>query len=499
MRNICLPNSSIKVTQLLLSIILIIGNTQQLHGQFSGYNLAEFQYGGFPQDEDNNFTYYDRIVASYSKNSFRLSGTVEQFTTPAEDSRYFQASQFLLHYRKLPFDFIIGNFYETLGRGLLLRAFEIPAATIEDLSFRSRHYFHRDILGFNFQYQSKAIKTKFLYGRPLNYLFPPTFSFDERRPDTFGALSFSYNTKNHLLGFTAMHHSFDGAEDWYAMVSASGSILNNVSYYTEAAKNISAFEINDFSTDAPYAIYGSLNLFHNSLGLSTEFKHYNNFLIGSGINEPPALVKEHSYKVLNRSIHVLEPTNESGYQVELFYTFPDLSILTINNTLAVNDLDQVYRFSEYFVEYAFSLFDNHETKLFIDYANDPLKLEEQRFSIGSYIDWKIAKYSSVNTNYEFQTFKRDNNTFQNHVMILGYSYKSKLFLFLEGELSNDSFLTDDDNKIWLGTSARYRLKNGKNTVQLFVGERRGGPACSAGICYEVLDFKGVELRITTRF
>jgi hypothetical protein len=34
---------------------------------------------------------------------------------------------------------------------------------------------------------------------------------------------------------------------------------------------------------------------------------------------------------------------------------------------------------------------------------------------------------------------------------------------------------------------------------MFTGRRRGGPACNAGVCYEVLDFYGVEFRFTTRF
>ncbi len=34
---------------------------------------------------------------------------------------------------------------------------------------------------------------------------------------------------------------------------------------------------------------------------------------------------------------------------------------------------------------------------------------------------------------------------------------------------------------------------------LFAGERRGGTACTSGTCYEVLAFRGAELRILTRF
>jgi len=66
------------------------------------------------------------------------------------------------------------------------------------------------------------------------------------------------------------------------------------------------------------------------------------------------------------------------------------------------------------------------------------------------------------------------------------------------ELTNDSYITEDNHKVWLGANFKYQL-NKQNSIQLFAGSRRGGPACNAGICYEVLDFKGVEIRLTSRF
>ena len=67
------------------------------------------------------------------------------------------------------------------------------------------------------------------------------------------------------------------------------------------------------------------------------------------------------------------------------------------------------------------------------------------------------------------------------------------------ELSNDPFqLTDNDTRNWLGFYGRYKYSTNSNFL-VFAGQRRGGPACSAGICYEVLDFEGLEIRWNTRF
>lgn len=83
-------------------------------------------------------------------------------------------------------------------------------------------------------------------------------------------------------------------------------------------------------------------------------------------------------------------------------------------------------------------------------------------------------------------------------MIAGYSYQSKWIVNLVSELSNDQFLTSKPFKYWLGTNLKYQVNNA-NSLVLFGGQRRGGPACNAGICYEVLDFKGVEIRWNYRF
>lgn len=487
------------VIRLIVLFSLIFIQIDVLEGQIQGHNLVELQNGGFPQDAEAKTTLYERLVLKHSSEKFRISSTLETFLTPREKSEYLKLSQLLLQFNFSSLNIKLGNFYDTIGRGLILRAFEIQGATLEDLSFRTRHYFHKDILGLNVELRKNNYKAKLLYGKPLNYVFPPTFAIEDRRPDAIGAAILNFNSRNKTFGLATMYHHNENTNAWYAMVNSSGAISNNYSYYTEFAKDISGYDLNDFSDSSPFAYYGSLNFSYNSFGISAEYKYYNNFLIGFGVNEPPSLVKEHTYRVLNRSTHVLEPTNEKGYQVELFYTFPDFSILTFNNTIAVNDFGRRYRFSEYFLEYVFPILNKLEAKVFIDFAIDPLKSETQRFSTGGYVDWKIAKNHSLNTNYEYQSFVRDNNAFQNHVLILGYSYNSKLFLNVETEFSNDSFVTNQGSKNWLGTSIRYRPKKGAITIQLFIGERRGGPACSSGVCYEVLDFKGAELRLTSRF
>ena len=466
--------------------------------QFSGNNLLETQFGKLPTDTTGNFpAVYDRAVLNYKYKRFKAGITLEQFYTPYAERTYFSIQQARLQYRSRGLEINLGSFYETLGRGTLLRSYQVQGAILEDLSFRSRHYFHRDLVGGSVHFRKKKFSAKAMYGKPLNNLFPPNQSFENRRPDNIGALSMDYNLNGQILGAALMHLDNDFDSDLYGMIHASGNLTEVISYYGEFSSGIHDFE-SDGDGKSKYAVYLNMNFSFDRLGISAEYKYYDNFLLGSGINEPPALIKEHVYRVLNRSTHVMQPSNERGYQVEAFYNVSDESILTFNNALAINDFGRKFVYQEYFLEYATFLNQKHDLKLFVNYAEDPFKGEKNRISFGAYAQWKIKKQSGVNSEIEVQSFKRDNGDVYNLVVFLGYSYKSKFSAGVITEASNDSFIIDSEYKIWFGTSVKYKL-NPRHTFLFFAGQRRGGPACNSGVCYEVLDFEGLELRLSSRF
>lgn len=473
-----------------------MGNS--VFAQFSGSNLGEFQYGQLPNDTTAVATIYDRLATSYNIHSFKVRAVFEGFQTGVTGGDYLNLSQLTFRYKKRPLEIEVGNFYETIGRGILLRSFEVPGAILEDISFRSRHYFHRDILGVNAKYRVSNFEVKLIYGRPLNYVFPPTLEKEKRRPDEITALYAEYTLGKHTIGGAVMTHANEDNQSQYLMVTANGKLFGKWSYYSEIAKNYSDYKIFDFSKNASFAFYTNVNYSIKNFGASFEYKNYKKFVIGAGINEPPAGIKEHTYSVLNRSTHVLQPENETGFQFELFYTFPNYSILTINTSQASNVTHTRFNFQEYFVSYDFTAADKIDFKLFIDYAEDPFKLEQQRISLGIQTSWALLSTSEVEIRYEAQQFERLGNTVQNHVFGLGYNFSTKLSANILGEYSSDPFLSEDETETWLGGGLRYKLDR-KNSLQAFVGSRRGGPACQAGVCYEVLDFNGVELRFTSRF
>jgi len=464
--------------------------------QLSGQNIAEFQFGQIPSDSTSFASIYDRLVLDYTIQNFKLGVTIEQFWTPYSQRNYIEPNQIRLQYKTSKWDIKLGNFYETLGRGTLLRTYQVPGSVLEDVSYRSRNYFHRDFLGAFVKYQAKSWSVKALAGQPLNNVFPPTFAYSTRRPDSLAILGGDYRFKSHRLEYNTMYLRNSSTNKWYSMLNLSGQIVPTVSYYTELSfDNRGGL----FAENDEYGVYINFNFDINNLNITAEFKDYHNVIIGEAVNEPPALIKQHVYRLLNRSTHVPIPLDEWGWQLEASYSFEDESILTLNYSEAFNNLGLDFRFTEYFVEYSQLYLDKYDLKLFLDYANDDIKGESERWTTGFDLDVLLKKRQSVNLEYEYQTFRRFDGSATNMLLSIAYNRGSKLTGSLVFEYSSDNTIVEEGEtyRIWLGSNVKYK-PNFRNNFLLFAGTRRGGPACTSGVCYEILDFESVELRYTRR-
>ena len=57
---------------------------------------------------------------------------------------------------------------------------------------------------------------------------------------------------------------------------------------------------------------------------------------------------------------------------------------------------------------------------------------------------------------------------------------------------------ETDARTWWAVNLSLSFA-GRYDAQVFLGRRRGGTACTSGTCYQVLPFKGVEVRLNTSF
>lgn len=459
-----------------------------LFAQVNGSFLNEYQIGNIPQKEPSNLsTNYARLNLNYEYKNVSFRSMSELFLSQNDGTSYIFPSQISVQYKSKNVEIKLGNAYETIGRGNILRSYEIPSSILEDKVFRSRSYFYKDILGGSIKYSTDKFSVKLLGGKPLDNLVPPTESWQNRRAETVFAINPEFKIKQLKVGSGLMSYANPQDKDRLFLTNYASYGFGKSSVYVEVS--------NQLKESNSYALYAGFNFSSGDFGGAIEIKDYKNFLIGTGINQPPALVREHIYRVLNRSTHVLLPQNESGLQAEIFYTKGNHQ-LTFNQTIANNNFGKKSVYAESFLEYQFNN-DNGETfKAFIDYTQDDFKNEKHRISLGGQRDFSI-KTKKFKAEVEFQTFSRQNQQITNQVYGLTFFPINNLNVSPILEITNDPFLTDK-TRYFFGMYSRYVIKS-KYTLQAFVGERRGGPACNAGICYEVLDFRGAELKGIIRF
>lgn len=481
-----------------------------LNADIRGLNLLEYQYGNIPNVEPEDLsTIYDQFQLFYRQSDFNIKVQLEMFQNPDQDLEYQKLSQYLLRYKKDNLELKFGHLYDIIGRGLLFRAYEIPGNINEDIAFRVRHGFYRDLKGASVKYRARYWEMKALYGRSLNLAYPPTFDENLRRSDLVEGIEMKIHPGNFMAGTGLIRNHQNSTSSTYGSLFGSGTFFQNMSFYVEWAQGFD--EENPLfkkDEDSRYALYSSVNWSKSNLGFSVEYKDYHQFLIGSGINDLPPLVREHHHLVLNRKTHITNYLDEQGFQVEGYYHFPKDVVLTLNYSEATNQFFREFQFYEYFAELNLPLNREQQLQLFLDWAQDEFLYEKNRLSSGLALQQLIHEAWFLNFHFEYQTFKNDlksDSKIQNMAIQLDVNKGSEFSVMAILERSTDPFLTDNIKtlaietkpRFWPGLHTNWQFSS-RHRVDLFVGERQGGPACTSGICHEILDFKGVEFRLTTR-
>ena len=176
----------------------------------------------------------------------------------------------------------------------------------------------------------------------------------------------------------------------------------------------------------------------------------------------------------------------------------------MNNALAKNKIapgiSPVYQ--EFFAEYEFPASEKITVQIFADYATDPFVNEDHRYTTGFTADAEHSRLSSV-LEAELQYTERiisQTITFINTYFSYTISYGSKFSASVILENTNDPIhvKAGKHQNYYPALNLTYRPDN-HFRISVFGGKRRGGPACNSGVCYDVLDFEGLEIRLTTRF
>ncbi len=491
-------------------IIYFSGTLQVAYSQLSGNNLMEYQYGNIPGiPPPDVHSVYDQFNIEYRFKGFKSRVRLENFySTDSTRTHYTKFTQYSLAYRKKGFDLKAGNFYETLGKGLLFRGYEIKNSIYEDRIYRIKQGFYRDAFGFFGSYSNRMFQVKALRAKSLINQLP--INSPDNRIDLVTAAETNVKIFNQTLGFILLQNNHEEEKSDYLSAYLSGNLFNLFDYHGEYAHRIGNNEdFFGFENDNSYGAYFNLGYSTSGFGASFELKDYKNLFIGSGISDPPTLVKEHIYKLLNRSTHIPYLYDESGLQLEIFIIPADNHIITINHSRSKNEVsDTEFNSAEYFADWQFSVHSINQFKIYLDYSFDDVVSETARYATGFYFTRNLHDNWSVSLETEFQQLERtfaESRHFQNVYAALVLNNSTSFSTSLIWEFSNDTQTTDLPNTDEVETKQHYRginiayKPNRNNTLNLFAGKRRGGPACTSGICYEVLDFKGIEIRWSTKF
>lgn len=325
---------------------------------------------------------------------------------------------------------------------------------------------------------------------------PPTISREIRRENLIEAVQANFLISDWTVTAAYLRQNRQNEFREFTSFALAANLPLNVQIYGEYAGQLgSSSRFFDLKDESAHALYLSMNTYLGPVGLSVEYKDYNDFFLG--FNDPPPLVKEHEYTLLNRSTHNLEPLNETGWQVESFYTFGDALTLTTNVAEAKNKTNfKNFEYKEKFIELGYYFSPQITVKGFVDLANEDVRLEKERYTYGVYLETEWYQGLGTTLDIEYQNFIRDLGIpfkVVNQLASLSLSYAPDLSVGVTLERTTDP---GEPRRDWIGFNAGYQYSQ-EHLISLFYGKRRGGNACTAGVCYQVLPFEGFELRLTS--
>jgi hypothetical protein len=511
-------------------LLLLLGcaaSATPAHAQLAVDNLLDLELGNVPDVPPSNRTStYDQLNAQFTSDRLRFGTRFEANRINTDELTYNQFTQRWAELTDTHVRIRAGNYYTVLGRGLLQRAFELPGVVLDQPGFDSRYGFSRDVDGTLLEASYGPIAVRGIEGRPNSGETSPSVADEFGIPRYSGELMGGQATaavwRDARLG--AAYTRFDSDANTrheFASVSADldplrmlGISAVGLPLYVEAAhQNPSLSNLFDFpSGDAdrsPRALYAGANLLAGPFAISAEWKDYTKFRLG--YNDPPSLVREQSFALLNRTTHVLDADDERGYQIEASYRVTPIGVLTVNESRADGLVSLSLPPRRYFEQYA----EIHikppawpalDATLFIDGGRDEFVEVQQRNAYGGVSTVRLPQRLSVALDLEYLSEQRDPDRFHDEYasLTLQHALWGSIALIVQRttdpaeEKPSDAASPGIQPRDFLAGVLSVPLSQ-VHTASLFVGQRREGLACTAGTCYLVPAFEGVEFRLSSRF
>jgi len=508
---------------ILAAVILSATSTlpSPVRAQLALSNFLEARIGRDPEDpfaDPSRLSRFDQLNADYTRDALRLGFRFEGYIpSDRPDLDYALFVRRYAGWTTPHFAALVGNYEAIFGRGLVLRAFELPGVVREE--FETPQFGDsRDLDGVRLEVHDDRWTVLALQGAPRRADQDPTV---ERSGTVAGATGWFDLTPVARVGANYLRTDRRvmepgatneiagpflqlGFEPWLQRAGISRLDLDT---YLEYARVTGLTGIG--SPNAPpnegYGLYASQSLFLDEVlpglrwGVSWEYKDYQNFELG--VNEPPTLVREHAFVLLNRSTHVLVPQQEEGYQFETRFDYRQWADLVVNLSRAENF--NSLRFEERYLETS-GHWSGATLTLFADEQEDRFESVGDRDTFGGYLQVPFLGAHSLELQAETQETEivagNIRASYGDRYWSLTYGWAGRLSLGGVRQTTNDPDEVADPNERRAYDSLTARVPLGRHhEVQATWGRTRGGLACVAGTCYKVRGFDGVSARLTSRF
>ncbi len=503
-------------------------------------NLIEAQSGRDPFRSDlpkNRLNVYEQLNLEYRYEPLTFGARFEanRGSTATPDAPGYQVfTQRWAEWSDRALRVRVGNFQTILGRGLIHRSFELPGVILDQSIFPSRYVLTRDVDGVLAEAEAGSFSGRAFSGRPNGGEFSPAVDGLDLGYERYtglvsggqlgarihpgvsaGAAYLRYSSP------TAVQSEFGSGFAEIDPARLLGIDAFQLPLYFEYARKRPALD--DWlrfsvSTRDTAALYAAGNLLWGPVTFAAEWKDYRAFNLGT--NAPPSLVREHSFSLLNRNTHFLVLSGERGFQLEGSYAAPAWVTLTANLSRADGRVGsrlnpKAVRFEERYAEVHVAPpgAPGWDGTLFVQDGRDEFVSLEERRVLGGAVTIPAPFGLSVSLDLEGLEATRagfratDPRTrIVERVVAVSVARAKWGSASLVYDRTNDPVDEDPDEALdqshvqpntFLAVILAARLSD-RQDVKLFAGERRRGLACTAGTCYVVEPFKGVELRLTTR-
>jgi hypothetical protein len=294
-----------------------------------------------------------------------------------------------------------------------------------------------------------------------------------------------------------------------------------VSVYGERAWNRTLPTIS--SSNRGHATYagGTLSLFGWSL--MAEYKDYD-YKTVTPFQNPALVYREIGPRLLlARSPHVLNASDEVGYQAELSGKAAPSTFVTTHFNLSSRHATRRDKHGNVSrVDYAaiplptLNQIDNPYWETFVGVEQElpaerkvtiELGANEEAFAVWEKRQWAWLTYTTPFRGSQQIEFESQTLLIQNHNQSVAHSVDQMfgiawdngkgVSLTVEDQFSNDADLKHREGDNWPSVEGAVVISGGKSRISLFYGRDRGGLRCSNGVCRQVQAFNGFRLSVET--